>query len=234
MHLLGVCFFRPGALHGTTAWRYALAWSIPLFLAALLEDFFYRGYLPFTLTRGIGFWPAATISSLLMGGAHYFNPGGHGLGPIAAILYCFVTVFLCEGRALFGCRSASTQPGAGEKSSSTVYLRVVSWLKAIFQTSFHGMDLLTGGFFGPEASILNIVLLAMWLLIFALMLHELKYPNAKATSASACCSVATEIRRSALKLQIRVHECYGDGSVPRCRNQANREFTILSAMAIFN
>jgi len=68
------------ALQGVDIWKYAVAWTVPLFLSALLEDFFYRGYLLFTLTTGIGFWPAALVTSLLMGGAHYFNPGGHGLG----------------------------------------------------------------------------------------------------------------------------------------------------------
>ena len=79
------------ALHGADIWKYAAAWTVPLFLSALVEDFFYRGYLLFTLTTGIGFWPAAIVSSFLMGGAHYFNPGGHGLGPVAATLYCLST-----------------------------------------------------------------------------------------------------------------------------------------------
>ena len=56
------------------------------FSGVLLEDFLYRGYLLFTLTTGIGFWPAAIVTSLLMGGMHYFNPAGHGLGPVAATI----------------------------------------------------------------------------------------------------------------------------------------------------
>jgi hypothetical protein len=66
---------------------------LDFFLAALLEDLTYRGYLLFTLTTGIGFWPAAVVTSLLMGGMHYFNPGGHGLGPFV-IFYCLVTCLI--------------------------------------------------------------------------------------------------------------------------------------------
>jgi len=43
------------------------------------------------LDHGIGFGLAALVTSLLMGGAHYFNPGGHGPGPLSAIEYCLVT-----------------------------------------------------------------------------------------------------------------------------------------------
>ena len=83
--------FGSPALHGADIWKYGALWTLPLFLSALFEDFLYRGYLLFTLTSGIGFWPAAVVTSLLMGGAHYFNPGGHGLGPVTAFLYCLAT-----------------------------------------------------------------------------------------------------------------------------------------------
>ncbi len=96
MRLLGAVSFASGGLRGIDPWRYALLWMVPLFLMAWLEDFFYRGYLLYTLTTGIGFWPAAVVTSLLMGGAHYFNPGGHGLGPIAATSYCLVTALVIQ------------------------------------------------------------------------------------------------------------------------------------------
>ncbi len=76
----GAASFGKPVLGVAEALKYGLMWMLPLFLMALLEDFFYRGYLLFTLTSGIGFWPAAMVTSLIMGGAHYFNPGGHGAG----------------------------------------------------------------------------------------------------------------------------------------------------------
>ena len=91
LRLAGAFTFGSLALHDADIWKYGVLWAIPVFLAALVEDFFYRGYLLFTLTSGVGFWPAAVVTSLLMGGAHFLNPGGHGLGPFAAFLYCMVT-----------------------------------------------------------------------------------------------------------------------------------------------
>jgi uncharacterized protein len=183
IRLAGGCSFGPLTLHGTVIWKYAAAWSVPVFLAALLEDFFYRGYLLFTLADGIGFWPAATLTSLLMGGAHYFNPGGHGLGPIAAIMYCLVTALLLRrtgdlwmplgihsawswGEIFFYGVPSSGFPATGH----------------LFQVSLHGSDLLTGGAFGPEASVLNFVLLAAWWLIFSVTLR--KKPNTRASESA--------------------------------------------------
>jgi len=94
LRLCGVFSFGSLALHGADIWTHAAAWTVPLFLSALLEDFTYRGYFLFTLTTGIGFWPAAIVSSLVMGGMHYFNPGGHGLGPIATTEYCLLTCLI--------------------------------------------------------------------------------------------------------------------------------------------
>jgi uncharacterized protein len=94
MRVAGAFWFGPITLRGFDVWKYGAAWAALVFLGALLEDFLYRGYLLFTLTTGIGFWPAAVVTSLLMGGMHYFNPSGHGLGPVNATLYCLVTVLV--------------------------------------------------------------------------------------------------------------------------------------------
>src|SRR5271169_5622333 len=61
LHLTGVYSFGAPTLHGANIWKWGAIWTVPLFLAALLEDFFYRGYLLFTLSTGIGFWPAALV-----------------------------------------------------------------------------------------------------------------------------------------------------------------------------
>lgn len=173
MRLLGLCSFGPVALHGAAVWKYAVAWSIPVFLAALLEDFFYRGYLLFTLATGIGFWPAAILTSLLMGGAHYFNPGGHGLGPIAAIMYCLVTALVLRRTGdLWMPLGIHAAWSWGEIFFYGVPSSGFPAIGHLFQVSFHGPDLLTGGAFGPEASVLNIALLVIWWLLFATRLRR--------------------------------------------------------------
>jgi uncharacterized protein len=178
MRLAGVFSFGAIALHGWDVWKYAAAWAVLLFLGALLEDFLYRGYLLFTLTTGIGFWPAAIVTSLLMGGLHYFNPSGHGLGPVAATMYCLVTCLVLR-------RTGDLWMPLGIHAAwawAEVYFYGVpdSGYPAnghLFNASFHGNLWLTGGGFGPEASIFALVLLAIWGVIFSVWLRGVRYPN---------------------------------------------------------
>jgi uncharacterized protein len=193
MRLAGVLSFGPIALHGFDVWRYAFAWSVLLFLGALLEDFTYRGYLLFTLTTGIGFWPAALVTSLLMGGMHYFNPSGHGLGPMSATMYCLVTVLVLR-------RTGDLWMPLGIHSAwawGEVYFYGVpdSGFPAnghLFNASFHGNRLLTGGGFGPEASIFTLVLLAIWGVIFSVWLRGVRYPRPAASQGSQSVRISVD------------------------------------------
>lgn len=169
LRLAGAYSFGSPALHGTAIVEYALLWTPPVFLAALVEDFFYRGYLLFTLADGLGFWPAAIVTSLLMGGAHYFNPGGHGVGPLAAFLYCIATSIVIR-------RTGDLWMALGIHCTW-------SWCEVFFfgiassgyvsqghllNGTLHGPTWLTGGQFGPEASVPSLILLLIWLALFAL------------------------------------------------------------------
>ena len=166
------------ALSWADIWKYAAAWTVPLFLSALVEDFFYRGYLLFTLTTGIGFWPAAIVTSCLMGGAHYFNPGGHGLGPVAATLYCLATCLVLRRTGdlwmPLGIHSAWNW---GEVFFYGIPSSGLVGHGHLLGATFHGPVWLTGGTFGPEASWPNIALLVIWCVIFSAWLRGVKYPN---------------------------------------------------------
>jgi uncharacterized protein len=50
----------------------------------------------------------------------------------------------------------------------------------LFNASFHGNLWLTGGGFGPEASIFTLVMLVIWGVIFSVWLRGAKYPNPEA------------------------------------------------------
>jgi uncharacterized protein len=176
--LASAFWFGPITLHGFDVWKYGAAWAALVFLGALLEDFFYRGYLLFTLTTGIGFWPAAVMTSLLMGGMHYFNPSGHGLGPVNATLYCLVTVLVLR-------RTGDLWMPLGIHSAwawAEVYFYGVpdSGYRAnghLLNAGFHGNALLTGGGFGPEASLFTLVMMVIWGVIFSVWLRGVRYPN---------------------------------------------------------
>jgi len=146
IHLAGAFSFGSLALHGADMWKYGVFWTVPLFLSAVLEDFFYRGYLLFTLTTGIGFWPAAVVTSLWMGGMHHLNPGGHGLGPVAAFLYCMAT---CMGIRRTGDLWMALGIHAVWSWGEIFFYGVVSsgfpGQGHLFNSSFHGPAWLTGG-----------------------------------------------------------------------------------------
>ena len=178
LRLAGVFSFGSLALHGADIWKYGVLWALAFFVGVLTEDFLYRGYLLFTLTTGIGFWPAAVVTSLLMGGAHFLNPGGHGLGPFITFLYCLVSCLVIRrtgdlwmalgihgawdwGAIFFYGVPSSGQQGQGH----------------LLTASLHGPVWLTGGTFGPEAGWPNAGLLVIWGIFFAVWLRGVKYPN---------------------------------------------------------
>jgi len=75
-------------LHQTLT--YAAAWGLCFLLVALTEELMVRGYLLFTLARGITFWPAAILLAALFGLLHTGNSGESHFGLLAAGLVALV------------------------------------------------------------------------------------------------------------------------------------------------
>jgi uncharacterized protein len=80
---------RSNAAIGQIA-AYAAAWAFCFFLVGMTEEFMLRGYLLFTLARGMRFWPAAVVLAALFGFLHNSNPGESPFGVIAAGLVALV------------------------------------------------------------------------------------------------------------------------------------------------
>ncbi len=57
--------FGTVALSPLNAVRYGFQWAVACFIQACFIESCYRGYMQFTLTSGLGFWPAAAITCLL-------------------------------------------------------------------------------------------------------------------------------------------------------------------------
>ncbi len=66
-------YFGPVALSGRALLHYAVLWAIAFLMVALWEEYVFRGYSQFVLTRGMGFWWAAIVTSLLFGLVHATN-----------------------------------------------------------------------------------------------------------------------------------------------------------------
>jgi len=96
-----VLVFDALALHGPAVYLYAAKWLLVFLLVGLFEEYLTRGFLQYTLTRGliglaeklslqharaIAFWSAAVIMSVVFGSGHLSNPGEDRVG----ILMVFV------------------------------------------------------------------------------------------------------------------------------------------------
>ena len=79
------------AIHGKTIVLATAAWTAAFVIVGLGEEFAFRGYLQFTLTTGMGFWPAAILLSALFGLAHAANPGESKFGLLSVV--CFGLLF---------------------------------------------------------------------------------------------------------------------------------------------
>jgi membrane protease YdiL (CAAX protease family) len=160
MRGIGVFCFGGVALHGTRAVKFAAFWGLLFLLVGLAEEFVSRGYSQFTLTQGIGFWPAALLLSAAFGAIHLQNQGEALIGALGAAL-----------AGLFWCltlrRTGSLWFAVGMHASwdwSESFLYSVpdsGWIAPghLLRSSFHGPPWLTGGSVGPEGSVLLLVLI---------------------------------------------------------------------------
>lgn len=64
----------------------ALLYSLKMPFVGFFEEFLLRGYAQYTLTTGIGFWPAAILLSIGFGALHGHNPGETLIGVISPAL----------------------------------------------------------------------------------------------------------------------------------------------------
>ncbi|MGB6677590.1 MAG: type II CAAX endopeptidase family protein, partial [Terriglobales bacterium] len=63
------------ALHGTRIFKFAVFWGGFFLVVGFFEEYLLRGYPQFTLTQGMGFWPAAILLSSLFAALHLGNSG---------------------------------------------------------------------------------------------------------------------------------------------------------------
>jgi membrane protease YdiL (CAAX protease family) len=169
------------AIHGMQIAKYAVIWAFAFTLVAVYEETLFRGYALTTLTRGIGFWPAALLLSALFGYTHSGNTGESWFGLVSAGLAGLV---LCFGIR----RTGSLWWAIGfhamwDYSQSFLYSTLDSGLPItghLLNSHFQGPAWLTGGSVGPEGSYLVLPVL----LVVAATIHVL-YPASKTEPAPA-------------------------------------------------
>jgi len=179
-------------LYGAEAVRYGVIWLLGCLLVGLLEEYLNRGYLLFTLTRGLagiyswlfktphskalGFWTAALVLSILFGLGHGKNPGESPIGLLSA---GFASLVFC----LSLWRTGSLWWAIGFHTSwdwaqSFLYGVADSGLMVqhhLLSTHPLGKPLVSGGTTGPEGSIFVLPILALVSLILIFTLPRTTY-----------------------------------------------------------
>ncbi len=169
-------------LFGRDVFRYGAIWLLGFFLVGLLEEYLTRGYLQYTLTRGLagiyrwafktrhskalGFWTAAIIFSLLFGLGHGKNPGESPIGllsaGLAAMLFCFS---LWRTGSLWWAIGFHTSWDWGQSFLYGVPDSGLMVQHHLLATHPIGKPVVSGGTTGPEGSVLIIAIFALASLI---------------------------------------------------------------------
>lgn len=180
--------FSPGgvATHGESALWFAAFWLIVFFLVGMTEETLFRGYLQYTLARGMGFWPAAVLLACLFGFVHTGNSGENKLGAAAAGLFgLFLSFTLKRTGSLWWAIGFHT---AWDYAESFIYSVPDSGQMVtghLLSSRFSGPAWITGGTVGPEGSYFIFPLLGAMALLFALVYRksELRKEDYAPTSA---------------------------------------------------
>lgn len=156
-------------LHGGVAWEYAGAWAAVFLCVAIFEESLLRGYLQYTLARGMGFWWGALVLSFVFGSAHGHNPGETQVGLFSAgaigLIFCLSLWYTGSLWWALGFHSA------WDWGESYFYGTADSGMVAkghLYAEHPTGALLWSGGPTGPEGSLLIfplivVIALLMWL-----------------------------------------------------------------------
>jgi uncharacterized protein len=182
-------------LFGADIFRYGAIWLLGFLMVGFFEEYFLRGYLQFTLTRGLtglyqaifksrhtralGFWTTALLLSTLFGLGHGSNPGESPIGLLSAglagVVFC---LSLWRTGSLWW---AIGFHAAWDWAQSFLYGVADSGLMAqhhLLATHPQGKPLLSGGTTGPEGSIFILAVLAVASLIIVFTLPKVRQPDA--------------------------------------------------------
>lgn len=158
--------------------KYALLWAIAFLMVGFFEEFAFRGYAQYTLTSGMGFWPAAAITCLVFAGAHLGNPGENWVGVLEIVL---IALFLCLAlRRTGNLWFAIGWHMAFDWGESFFYSTPNSGIQAtghMLKVSLRGSKWLSGGSVGPEASVFDLVVTIAGILLLAKLYPQTPYPE---------------------------------------------------------
>ena len=173
LHVTHFITFDAGHASLHAALKYGAVWAAIFVLVGFFEEILLRGYLQWTLWRGIGFWWAALILSIAFGAIHGKNPGESPVGLFSAgavgLVFCLAIWYT---RSLWWAIGAHA---AWDWGQTFVYGASDSGLpaKGSFLVSHpQGKLWLSGGATGPEGSIFILPTLAVMAVVIYLTLRS--------------------------------------------------------------
>jgi membrane protease YdiL (CAAX protease family) len=196
----GLLVFDSRLLFGSDVLRYGAIWLLGFFLVGLLEEYLTRGYLQYTLTRGLagiyqwafktrhsealGFWTSAIIFSILFGLGHNKNPGESPIGllsaGLAAMVFCFS---LWRTGSLWWAIGFHTSWDWGQSFLYGVPDSGAMVQHHLLATHPVGKPIVSGGATGPEGSIFILAILALASLIILFTVRRTRYGDESRRSA---------------------------------------------------
>jgi membrane protease YdiL (CAAX protease family) len=178
MRLAGVFHITGRALRGTDVLLWAGVYGLVFALVAVREEFRARGYVQFTLVSGIGFWPAAILTSAYFAVSHLSNQGENWIGITNAGIFGLVTCLILQ-------RSGNLWMPIGLHLAfdwgETYFYGVADSGHVepghLLDSATAGPTWLAGGSVGPEGSILATVVVIALGIISAMWLRSNRYPS---------------------------------------------------------
>lgn len=176
------------AIHGETILSSLIGWGIAFLLVGLVEEFLFRGYIQYTLSSGIGFWPAACVMSGLFGFGHFFNSNENAVGSVAVVMFgLLLCLFLRRTGNLWCAVGFHLGYDWGQMFYGVPDSGIVPYHNLLNSIS-SGPQWLTGGMVGPEASILTPMALLVAALIFSRYYRDIRYQIQRPQSMSVTAS----------------------------------------------
>lgn len=176
MRGLGVFYFGSVAVRGSEALSWAAAWGLVFLAVALFEEYLFRGYGLYTLSDGIGFWPAAIVLAVAFGAVHMGNGGENRVGIAGVFLYAiFAAATLRRTGNLWLAVGAHAGWDWGESFFYGVSDSGYQAPGHLLNPHIQGPNWLSGGTVGPEGSIVTLIvwgLMTVGFLVFYRPRHE--------------------------------------------------------------
>jgi uncharacterized protein len=164
------------AIHGSTIATAVAAWGAAFALIGLTEEFAFRGYLQYTLSTGMGFWPAALVLAALFALSH---AGNHGESKVGLLLIVAFGLLHCLFLRRTGNLWLTIGFHSGYDWTTTFFYGVSDSGNApyhnLLNSHLAGPNWLTGGTAGPEASVFTPIVFAIVAIVFSCIYTENRY-----------------------------------------------------------